>query len=285
MKPLMVVDRSWKFTRKLVPLQVYPLLAPVYRWRRRRHCARLEEDDRTYRASHPGVLAPSVELRYNVLGGPATIEQFLSRGERMVVDIEAALRSADKSLAQVRDFLDFGCGCGGLMIALRGRWPDLRVMGCDVDERAVRWCQQHLGDSRTVVNDALPPSPFQDGAFDLVWCGSVFTHLDENRQDRWLAEMRRILRPGGMLLASVHGRYNWEARLPPWTIANLRKKGMIFARIGHASGIHPSWYQVAWHTEEYIRRHWARAFEIRGYKERGVNDSQDIVIARKGGPP
>lgn len=171
------------------------------------------------------------------------------------------------------------------MIALRGRWPDLKVTGCDVDERGVRWCQQHLGDSRSVVNDALPPSPFQEGAFDLVWCGSVYTHLDENRQDRWLAEMRRILRPGGILLASVHGRHCWEPRFPPWTIASLKKKGMIFARIGADSGVHPSWYQVAWHTEEYIRRHWAKTLDIRGYKERGLNDYQDIVIAQKRSRP
>jgi len=276
----MLIESIWKTTRLFVPLQLYPLLSPLYRWRRRRHLRRLKAADKVYMAAHPGALIPSAELRYNVVG-PCTIEQFLSSGEMTVADIEAALGTAGGSLAQVWELLDFGCGCGRLLIALRGRWPGLRTTGCDVDERGILWCQQHLKDGTCVVNGALPPSPFQDEAFDLIWCGSVFTHLDENRQDQWLAEMKRILKPGGFLLASVHGPHCWEPRLPSWTIATLKRKGMIFARLGADSGIHPSWYQVAWHTEEYIRRHWGQTFEVRGYKERGLNDYQDVVIAQK----
>jgi len=70
-------------------------------------------------------------------------------------------------------------------------------------------------------------------------------------------------------------------RLPSWTIARLKRKGMIFASVGADAGIHPSWYQVAWHTEEYIRTHWASVFDIQGYRERGLNGYQDVVVAQK----
>ncbi len=167
------------------------------------------------------------------------------------------------------------------MLALLNRGLDIKITGCDVDERAIGWCRQYCQRSTSVVNRDLPPSPFDNESFDLVWCGSVFTHLDEERQDRWLAEIRRILKPEGILLASVHGPHCWEPRLPSWTISSLKQTGMMFARFGADAGIHPSWYQVAWHTERYIREHWGAEFEIRGYLERGFNDYQDLVVAQK----
>jgi SAM-dependent methyltransferase len=275
-----LLENLWGATRALVPIQAYPLLAPIYKWRRRKHLRRLSDDDRRYLALHPGHKVPPAGLRYNV-AGPCTIEQFLQGGEQAVCDIEAALRSVDESPSQVCEFLDFGCGCGRLILALENRWPDLRITGCDVDQQAIGWCRQHLNHSRFVVNHGLPPSPFEDDSFDLIWCGSVFTHLDENRQDRWLAEIFRILKPDGILLASVHGPHCWESRLPSWTIARLKRKGMVFARTGAEAGIHPAWYQLAWHTEDYVRKHWAPVLEIRGYRPRGFNNHQDLVVAQK----
>jgi SAM-dependent methyltransferase len=274
------IENVWKLTRSFVPIQLYPLLAPVYRWRRRRQLKQLEEDDRRYLASHPGTDVPPAELRYNVLG-PCSIEQFLIGGAQTVADIDAALRSVGKSLADIKTFLDFGCGCGRLLLALQDRGPAMSITGCDVDERGIRWCQQHLGRPVCVVNSEMPPSPFERESFDLVWCGSVFTHLDEERQDLWLAEMKRILKPRGLLLASVHGPHCWGPRLPSWTIRRLKRNGMIFTRTGADAGIHPSWYQVAWHTEDYVREHWAAVFEIRGYLPRGFNDYQDLVVVQK----
>jgi SAM-dependent methyltransferase len=279
----MLIEKLWQTVRPFVPIQFYPILAPIYRWRRRVQLKRIEEGDRRYLAVHPSLKVPPAELRYNVVG-PCTIEQFLHGGEQTVNDIEAALQSINKSLNQFRELLDFGCGCGRLVLALQGRrFADLAVTACDVDERAIRWCQQSIEKIKCVVNNALPPSPFENESFDLVWCGSVFTHLDENRQDLWLAELRRILKPNGILLASVHGPHLWEPRLPSWTIGKLRTNGLVFAKTGADAGIHPSWYQVAWHTEKYIREHWASIFEIRAYRPRGFNDHQDIVVAQRRG--
>ncbi|MGH8678145.1 MAG: class I SAM-dependent methyltransferase, partial [Burkholderiales bacterium] len=223
---------------------------------------------------------PPAELRYNVVG-PCTIPEFLRGGDQTVTDIESALNSAGMSLAGVRAFLDFGCGCGRLMLGLRNRGLNLSVTGSDVDERAVAWCRKNIGFSKCIVNNESPPAPFDEASFDLIWCGSVFTHLDHQRQDQWLAELSRILQPNGILLASVHGPYCWEGRLPSWTVSELKRVGMVFARMGADTGIHPAWYQVAWHTEQYVREHWASFFEICGYIPRGFNDYQDLVVARK----
>ncbi len=274
------LTRLWRATRTLVPTQVYPWLAPAYRWRRRRQLAQLEADDRTYRAAHPGVLAPAADLRFNV-AGPCTIPQFFAMGDRMLDDIEAALQSVGAPLSPGTRFLDFGCGVGRLVLAMRRRELQLDISGCDVDRRAVDWCHAQLPDVPVRLNAELPPAPFPDAAFDVIWCGSVFTHLDERHQDVWLAELRRMLAPGGVLLASVHGPKAWEPLLPSWAIRKVQRQGLVFTRTDADAGVHPEWYQVAWHTEAYIRQHWQAYLDVRRYIPRGLNDHQDLVVASK----
>jgi SAM-dependent methyltransferase len=276
----MFIEKLWKAARPFFPIQLYPVLAPIYWLRRRNQLNMLQEDDRRYLAAHPDLLVPSAQLRYNVFG-PCTIPQFLDSGAQVVDDIESALQSVNMSLSRIQEFLDFGCGCGRLILALRNRGHNLGITASDVDARAIRWCQSNLEYSKCLIIDGLPPSPFKDGVFDLIWCGSVFTHLDKNRQDRWLVELRRILKPDGILIASVHGPHCWEPRLPKWTITKLRRDGIVFARTGADLGIHPGWYQVTWHTEKYIREHWGAILAVRNYIPRGLNNYQDVVVMQK----
>ena len=188
---------------------------------------------------------------------------------------------AGSSIENVKTALDFGCGCGRLLLAAVRRWPQIRWSGSDVDERGIQWCTQHLAGARVLVNSPLPPTPFSDGEFDLIWCGSVFTHLDEDRQDAWLAELVRILAPGGHLLASVHGPDCWDG-LPRPTVRRIRDSGFVYARTAGDEGIHPTWYQAAWHTRDYIEKHWSRFVEIKGYIPRG-SGLQDVVVGKHRG--
>jgi SAM-dependent methyltransferase len=268
----------WGRVRRFVPLWAYPLLAPVYRARRRKHLRALAADDARFRAAHPGKTFPPAELRYNVVG-PCTVEQFRETGLQTLKDIQTALTTVGAAL-HARDVLDFGCGCGRLAGAIIETDAAVSYVGCDVDARAIAWCQAHLTPHRFLATTDRPPLPFAAGSFDVIWCGSVFTHLDEERQFVWLDELARLLRPGGVLLASVHGRESWRERLPSWAKAKLEKSGFLYARTNVDAGVHPDWYQVAWHTEAYVRRHWARFFDVRGYLPRGFNNHQDIVVCR-----
>jgi SAM-dependent methyltransferase len=275
----MGIRRVWAKLRGVVPISLYPLLAPVYRWDRRRTIRRLEVHDASYREQHPGVLAPSAELRFNVVGA-CDIPGFIQGGRRTADDIEAALREADASIQGLRKALDFGCGCGRLLLEASQRWQHMKWFGSDVDERSVRWCADNLTDVPVVVNAPLPPLPFHDEEFDLVWCGSVFTHLDEDRQDNWLKEIQRVLAPGGYLLVSIHGPNCWS-KLPRGTVARIRDRGFVFARTGGDEGIHPDWYQTAWHTREYVQQHWSRFVDVVAYIPQGFNGYQDVVVCVK----
>ncbi|MFQ5732454.1 MAG: class I SAM-dependent methyltransferase, partial [Planctomycetaceae bacterium] len=130
------------------------------------------------------------------------------------------------------------------------------------------------------VNGHRPPLPFDDDAFDVVSTTSVFTHLDEIDQFLWLGELRRVLKPGGVLLASVHGR-ECVRHYPSWVRRRIAEKGFVYARTDAESKWFPSWYQVAWHSREYIDREWSRLFSIRDYLPQAINGYQDLVVAQK----
>ena len=55
----------------------------------------------------------------------------------------------------------------------------------------------------------MPHLPFEDRSFDLIYCGSVFTHIDD-LADAWLLELHRILTPEGRLYATIHDNHTVE---------------------------------------------------------------------------
>jgi SAM-dependent methyltransferase len=153
--------------------------------------------------------------------------------------------------------------------------------GTDIDAEAIAWCQEHIPHARVGVNDADPPLPYADGAFDLVFNHSVFTHIDERRQDQWLTELRRVTRPGGFLVLSTHG----EAALPEGDRSiseRLERDGIVFLD-GHlpADFPLPNWYQITFHAPWYVFEHWARWFDVRGYIPAASLGLQDHVLLER----
>lgn len=107
-----------------------------------------------------------------------------------------------------RDILDVGCGAGQTLAALELR-PGVRAFGVDPDARAVAMGQQLWPalDLRIGRGEALP---FAAASFDLVFSRVALPYMDVPRA---LAEMSRVLRPGGDLWLVVHGWSMWRRRL------------------------------------------------------------------------
>jgi ubiquinone/menaquinone biosynthesis C-methylase UbiE len=97
--------------------------------------------------------------------------------------------------------LDVGCGTGVFAARLRADFPNARVWGVDLVEGmlakgAPRW-RVHAGNIQPVQADS-ERLPFAAGSFDVVTCANSFHHYPH--QERAVAEMHRVLRPGGRLL-------------------------------------------------------------------------------------
>ncbi len=100
------------------------------------------------------------------------------------------------------DWLDFGCGCGRLARYLLESGVPRSYSGVDVDARQIAWAARNLAGEFTVMRPE-PPLAFPDSSFDVVLAISIFTHFHEEEQFAWLAEVRRLLRPGGLLVATT----------------------------------------------------------------------------------
>jgi demethylmenaquinone methyltransferase/2-methoxy-6-polyprenyl-1,4-benzoquinol methylase len=100
------------------------------------------------------------------------------------------------------DALDVCCGTGDLALALRRRiGPDGRVVGCDFSEPMLEIARQKSGEEGLAVEfgwaDALE-LPYGEGSFDAVTVGFGARNLAD--LEKGLAEMARVLRPGGRLV-------------------------------------------------------------------------------------
>ena len=225
---------------------------------------------------HPNPELPPALLRYRV-GESTDPSRFLAIGEHIAQDIQAALLRAGRPLAGIASILDFGCGCGRTLRWLIPQFPNARFCGADVDSDAIAWCQAHLPAAEWHVNSPLPPLPFPSQTFDLVCAISVFTHLPASLQNLWLPELARILRPGGVLLATLHGE-RVASHLNPAAGRRLRSEGFLFQRSAKLRGILPEWYHTAFHTREYACSQVGAHLRVLVYIPGGMGD-QDVIVA------
>jgi SAM-dependent methyltransferase len=102
--------------------------------------------------------------------------------------------------------LDLGCRAGALsQHFLEGN----EVTGVDVDENALSHAATR--GLRTVWGDVEEPLPFEDGTFDAVVVGEILEHV--RFPDEVVGEIRRVLRPGGVVVGSVPNAFRLKNRL------------------------------------------------------------------------
>jgi SAM-dependent methyltransferase len=220
--------------------------------------------------------APPPHLRLRTHGAP-DLPSFLRQGRRQVEAIRQGLAQAGISFADVRTVLDFGCGCGRTALWLWKEHPHLEYHGVDLDPQSIRWASEHVKFGTFQVSSPVPPLPFAESQFDMIFSISVFTHLPEDLATPWLQELRPIVRPGGVVCLSVHS----EAATEHLALAQRREllqRGICHADSGAMSKIFDDFYQNTYHTHDYLMNTWGALFDVIGMVSLGV---QDLVIMRR----
>lgn len=210
------------------------------------------------------------------VSGTARPEEFLAQGRRAAGTVREAVRRAGRELEDLDSVLDFGCGCGRVM----RRWADVRgpsFFGSDYNPKLVNWCRENLPFAQFESNGIAPPLPFADGQFELVYALSVFTHLTEPLQHHWMAELRRVIKPGGLVLFTTRGDA-WAWKLTPAERARY-DRGDLVVRYGDMTGTNLC---AAFHPWRFVDERLATGFAPAQSVSAALADgAQDVHVAER----
>ena len=133
--------------------------------------------------------------------GPTLYAEAGQTGLRMtrLAMLAAGTPNADK-------VLDFACGAGRVLRYLKAGFPDAAITACDVTPGDVEFCARTFG-VNGIVSDPDPAKIELDGPFDVIWCGSLLTHVDANLWVQFLKVMANNLAPGGVMVFTVYGSF------------------------------------------------------------------------------
>lgn len=220
-------------------------------------------------------------------GVTMTKAQYVRTGQAVNRTIRRLFAAHDQRNRQVSDLeqmLDWGCGTGRVMshfadIARNG----VDVWGCDPSAASIHWMKGNLTPTfRVFLSLFRPPLPLPEAKFDLVYGFSVMTHISD-LVDPWLMELRRITKPNGMVIVSVHDENAWAAcradsqlflakSCPELDFYDELTDDFVTRGRGPTS-------KTFWHSDG-IRRRWSDAFEIISIEPLAFGKTQSAVIMR-----
>ena len=129
------------------------------------------------------------------------VQHYFLAGLSALSCIEDALRHAQ--IGSVRTALDMPCGYGRVLRFLSRYFPTAAITACDIDREAADFCASIFGARAAYSSEHLD---FSLGTrFDLIWCGSLATHLSAPFVVTLLRFFYQHLTSNGVLVFTVHG--------------------------------------------------------------------------------
>jgi SAM-dependent methyltransferase len=217
-------------------------------------------------------------------------EHYFRVGLSAIECIDEALINA--RIESVRNILDMPCGFGRVLRFLSQRFPEARIIACDLMPDAVAFCAQTFEAEPARSSEDLTNLSF-DTTFDLIWCGSLFTHLDQGGIASLLNLFRRSLAPNGLAVFTTQGErvghrmisgefdYSIAKKDVPLIVDSYRQTGYGFATypdVTEYSVSENNRYGISLTAPDWIR---AQAKTIGGLREvyfraHGWDDHQDV---------
>ena len=135
---------------------------------------------------------------------------YFAAGRSAIENIDLALRAA--KVKEPQRVLDFACGYGRVLRWLAAVYPNAELTACDVNVRAIDYCARTFG-ARPVQSDLDTAKIGLGGQFDLIWSGSLLTHVGAKPWKDILDLFVSALAPGGVLVFTTMGRIVVDKRL------------------------------------------------------------------------
>lgn len=212
---------------------------------------------------------------------------YMSCGRNALFNIALGLVSANARAPS--EILDFACGFGRVARHLRAAFPDARITFTDAMESASAFCAQTFsGESLPIRKDFVGYSPARK--FDLIWVGSLFTHLPERKSAELIGLLLQNLSAGGVIVFTSHGRFVQERRSSgkwPYNIDANQYDRMIqdkensgYGFVGYSDGGDYGISLVSQGWWEQTINSFAKS-EVILLRERGWDRHQDVIAIKK----
>jgi len=104
--------------------------------------------------------------------------------------------------------LDFGAGIGASVAHIKSYFPATQLTCVDVSVASLRIAARRFPGMAEFVAFDGDRLPFADGSFDCVFSACVFHHIEPAEHVGLLSELRRVLRPGGLIMIFEHNPLN-----------------------------------------------------------------------------
>ena len=235
---------------------------------------------------------PIIDKIVHTYYGKSNSKEFVHQSNLIGEEIASVIkRNTSKDLSTLR-VLDFGCGIGRPMLMLFANYK-IPTHACDVNKSAIDFLKTQKEAMPALFHSNFdPPLPYTENSFDAIYSISVWTHLEKADEEAWLKEMRRILKPGGIVMISFIGPSGLEIRQQRYdnwknvTQTDLENLGRIYIEHedrskGTGSDYTPRW-GTTMHTPKYISREWSRVLDVVEIAEDALPASRhSYVVLRK----
>ena len=187
-------------------------------------------------------------------------DHYLLVGLSAIRCIMAALANANVETSSIEAILDFPVGWGRVLRFLKAAFPGARISGAEIDSPALQFCARQFSLER--VTAPMDFSRLSSGEkFDLIWCGSLVTHLPESSTVALLRLFRDHLTERGVCVFSAHGptsaewvrqqkcSYGLSPREQKRMLSEYEQRGYGYGDYPHAPG-----YGISLESPEHMKK-------------------------------
>jgi SAM-dependent methyltransferase len=193
--------------------------------------------------------------------------------------------------------LDFPCGSGRIGRHLRAFFPNSQVVSCDLYEKHVKFCVDVLGTEGIISNQNFELIDFSP-PFDLIYCGSLVTHLPDDLFRSAIRLISRSLTHVGLAVITTHGRHSEHIQDHKWkyiedhlyAVAASTISDTGFGYVDYNEHAKSSFGKQARYGISLSRPHWTMkvieedyGVRVLGYAERALDDHQDVLVLGRPG--
>lgn len=222
---------------------------------------------------------------------PSGFANYMRAGRNAVENTFCAMAVCSKPT--LVSILDMPSGFGRVTRHLAAAFPAAKLYACDLYQDRIEFCAQQFGSIPIKSKEHFDEIDFST-RFDLIWCGSLLTHLPEDEFAAALGLFSRSLNPDGIALFTTHGRHSpfvqhnrWKY-LPDERFAtaegNFHKVGFGYADYNAPDAYtEQKAYGISLSSPAFIANLLAKdeSIRIRSFLERGWDGHQDVVVFQK----